>query len=80
MSNSVVFFCRLMCSCYIQQNAEHFAPFIGLFDVSPAEMKKKIKEYCVREVEPLEKEVEQLEVRDNLAKLIFFTQNCSVVP
>jgi hypothetical protein len=51
-----------MCSCYIQQNADHFAPFIGLFDVPAAELNKKIKDYCIREVEPLEKEVEQLEV------------------
>lgn len=63
LSNSLVFFCRLLCSCHIQTHAETYAPFLGLDEDGGAKaVRERVKEYCLREVEPLEKEVEELEV------------------
>jgi len=62
VSNSLVFFCRMLCSCHIQTNPEHFAPFLGLDEGSPESVRKALKQYCTKEVEPLEKEVEELEI------------------
>ena len=35
LSNAVIFFCRLVCSCYIQQHPELFAPFVGIDSEDP---------------------------------------------
>mmetsp|Transcript_11099 Transcript_11099/g.27221 ORF Transcript_11099/g.27221 Transcript_11099/m.27221 type:complete len:327 (-) Transcript_11099:12-992(-) len=62
ISNSAVFFFRLVISCHLQQNAERFAPFMGIFESSPEETLREVRAYCQREVEPLEREVEQIEI------------------
>jgi len=54
-SNGIVFFSRLICSCYLQVEEEHFAPFLMGEGLS-------VKDYVQREVEPLDKEVEQLQI------------------
>jgi ubiquitin thioesterase protein OTUB1 len=62
LSNSLVFFCRLLCSCHIQTRSLQYAPFLGI-DVEgegprgERAVRAKVREYCLREVEPLEKEV-----------------------
>lgn len=62
LSNSFVFFCRLLCSCHIQTRSLQYAPFLGI-DVEgegargERAVRAKVREYCLREVEPLEKEV-----------------------
>ena len=62
LSNSFVFFCRLLCSCHIQTRSLQYAPFLGI-DVEgegargERVVRAKVREYCLREVEPLEKEV-----------------------
>lgn len=62
LSNAVIFFCRLVCSCYIQQHPELFAPFVGIDSENPIVVAQELKDYCLREVEPLEREVEQVQI------------------
>jgi len=61
VSNSLVFFCRMVASCHIQTHSQHFAPFLGL-EGGEDKVRASLKEYCAKEVEPLEKEVEEMEV------------------
>mmetsp|Transcript_37246 Transcript_37246/g.117230 ORF Transcript_37246/g.117230 Transcript_37246/m.117230 type:complete len:107 (+) Transcript_37246:650-970(+) len=76
-SNSLVTFTRLVCSCYIQQHPQHFAPFLGIDTSDTDAMKREVslllsyssldvsqvRDFCLREVEPLEREVDQVQVR-----------------
>lgn len=62
LSNAVIFFCRLVCSCYIQQHPDHFAAFVGIDSQDPVVVSRELRNYCLREVEPLEREVEQVQV------------------
>lgn len=52
LSNAVIFFCRLVCSCYIQQHPQLFAPFVGIYSEDPAVVQRQLKDYCLREVGP----------------------------
>ena len=62
LSNAVIFFFRLVCSCYIQQHPEHFAAFVGIDSQEPVVVAQELRNYCLREVEPLEREVEQVQI------------------
>ena len=62
LSNAVIFFFRLVCSCYIQQHPEHFAAFVGIDSQEPVVVAQDLRNYCLREVEPLEREVEQVQI------------------
>ena len=42
MSNAVVFFFRLVVSCYMQLHVDEFAPFLGLSG-DPAELAHQVK-------------------------------------
>ncbi|EKX32976.1 hypothetical protein GUITHDRAFT_120854 [Guillardia theta CCMP2712] len=61
-SNSLVTFTRLVCSCYIQQHPQHFAPFLGIDTSDTDAMKREVRDFCLREVEPLEREVDQVQI------------------
>ena len=50
LSNAVIFFCRLVCSCYIQQHPDLFAPFVGIHSQDPMVVARELKNYCLREV------------------------------
>jgi ubiquitin thioesterase protein OTUB1 len=54
-SNAIVMFARLICSCYLQQQQEMFAPFLAADGLT-------VSEFVHREVEPLDKEVEQIQI------------------
>ena len=70
LSNAVIFFCRLVCSCYIQQHPELFAPFVGIYSDDPIVVAKELRSFCLREVEPLEREVEQVQVKSATSRQI----------
>ena len=70
LSNAVIFFCRLVCSCYIQQHPELFAPFVGIYSDDPVVVAKELRSFCLREVEPLEREVEQVQVKSATSRQI----------
>jgi len=53
LSNAVIFFCRLVCSCYIQQHPDLFAPFVGIDSQDPMVVARELKNYCLREVKSL---------------------------
>jgi len=55
ISNAIVVFARLICSCYLQQQEEMFAPFLAADGLT-------VKDFATREVEPLDKEVEQIQM------------------
>ena len=50
LSNAVIFFCRLVCSCFIQQHPERFAPFVGIYSDDAVTVQRQLKDYCLREV------------------------------
>eukprot|EP00960_Hanusia_phi_P017173 505456-Hanusia_phi.AAC.1 len=54
-SNAIVMFARLVCSCYLQEQAELYAPFLEAEG-------QTVKSFVSSEVEPLDKEVEQIQI------------------
>mmetsp|Transcript_43561 Transcript_43561/g.68197 ORF Transcript_43561/g.68197 Transcript_43561/m.68197 type:complete len:129 (-) Transcript_43561:69-455(-) len=62
VSNALIFFLRLVCSCYIRQHPDDFAPFLGIEAGPQGTVDEQLKDYCLREVEPLEREVDQEQV------------------
>lgn len=54
-SNAIVFYARLVCSSYLQQQEENFAPFLAVDGLT-------VKDFVNREVEPLDTEVEHLQI------------------
>jgi len=54
-SNGIVVFARLICSCYMQQNEMLYSAFLEFEGLT-------VREFALREVEPLGKEVEQLQI------------------
>ncbi|CAM9616821.1 unnamed protein product [Phaeothamnion confervicola] len=52
---SLVWYCRLLTSGYLKENADRFLPFLGDLECDMAS-------FCAREVEPMGKECEQVQI------------------